>query len=84
MEVITWTDTDQVDVVEDVEVLLNNFMGYVDQVSIKYDAMLLFTYVTQHRAVMCNTCNRYTMHYVMILLLGECVYMYLTHELIFI
>ena len=43
VDVITWTQGDQITVVSDAETLLNNFRGYVSQVSTAHDALMLIT-----------------------------------------
>jgi hypothetical protein len=45
VEVITWTTTNQITVVTDAEGLLNNFRGYVGQVSTQHDALMLVTHI---------------------------------------
>ena len=43
VEVITWTMGDEISVVSDAETLLNNFRGYVGQVTTQHDALMLIT-----------------------------------------
>ena len=43
VEVITWTKVDQITIVPDPRGPLNNFQGYISQVSTQHDALMLLT-----------------------------------------
>ena len=43
VEVITWTTTDQITIVNDPRGLLDNFRTYISQVSTQHDALMLLT-----------------------------------------
>ena len=45
VEVITWTVADQIPITTNPVNLLGNLEGYVEQVNINHDALMLLTYV---------------------------------------
>ena len=49
VDVVTWTMSDPIQIVEDPDVLLDNFQEYSPNLPQNYDSAMLFTYVTLNR-----------------------------------
>ena len=45
VDVVTWTMSDQIQIVEDPDVLLDRFLDYSPNLPQNYDSAMLFTYV---------------------------------------
>ena len=46
VNVVTWTMSDPIQIVDDPDVLLNNFKEYSPNLTQNYDSAMLFTYVS--------------------------------------
>ena len=49
VDVVTWTMSDPIQIVEDPDVLLDNFQEYSPNLPQNYDSAMLFTYVILNR-----------------------------------